>query len=361
MSVASAARARVPVWVCLWAGVLATLVAGPVPAPVASAHDARPAPIGSDPFVPGRVYRGDFPDPSVLRVGRVYYAYSTTMSSLNLPVMTSRDLVHWWARGEGLWNVASWAQSRRVGDRRVGGTWAPSVARFGRRFVHAYAVPVRGRPARRCISTSTSSSPLRGFVDRRRTPLVCPRTRGAIDPAFFTGVSGGRYLLWKREQKPGSPSRLFITRLSGDGQRVVGPTKLLMTTQDAWESPLIENPAMIRYRSTYYLFYSGGSYANDSYATGYARCSSPTGPCRRVSDQPLLATGGRVSGPGGAMPLLDKTGRLRLAYAAWDYGNTGYPKTDACRSRPEGCPQRKLHVATLGVREDGNLVVKARG
>ena len=28
----------------------------------------------------------------MLRVGKVYYAYSTTISSLNLPVMTSRDL-----------------------------------------------------------------------------------------------------------------------------------------------------------------------------------------------------------------------------------------------------------------------------
>ena len=359
MSAASAARLRV--LGALWLVVLALLVASLLSVPVASARDARPAPIGSDPFTVGRPYRGDFPDPSVLRVGRVYYAYSTTVSGLNLPVMTSRDLVHWWARGEGLRNVAAWARSRRVGDRRVAGTWAPSVARFGRRFVHAYAVPVRGRPQRRCISTSTSASPLRGFLDRRRSPLICPRTRGAIDPAFFTGVNGGRYLLWKREQKPGSPSRLFVTRLSGDGQRVIGPAKLLLTTQDAWETPLIENPAMIRYRSRYYLFYSGGSYTDDSYATGYARCASVTGPCTRVSDRPLLASGGRVSGPGGAMPFVDHRGRLRLAYAAWDLGNTGYPSNTSCRRTARGCPQRKLHLATLGVRADGTLRVAARG
>jgi beta-xylosidase len=142
---------------------------------------------------------------------------------------------------------------------------------------------------------------------------------------------------------------------------VLGTPTHLLTTQDSWEKILIENPAMIRYRKHYYLFYSGGSYADDSYATGYARCSSPTGPCTRVTDQPLLATGGRVSGPGGATPFVDQAGRLRLAYAAWDFGNTGYPKTSACRSRPQGCPQRKLHIATLKVQEDGNLVVTARG
>ena len=118
---------------------------------------------------------------------------------------------------------------------------------------------------------------------------------------------------------------------------------------------------MVRYRARYYLFYSGGSYADDSYATGYARCASPTGPCTRVSDQPLLATGGRVSGPGGAMPFVDRNGRLRLAYAAWDIGNTGYPKSPACRRTAAGCPQRKLHIATLGVKADRNLVVAGRG
>jgi beta-xylosidase len=340
----------------------AALVLALTPTPGATARDARPAPVGSDHFAVGMPYHGDFPDPSVLRFGQVYYAYSTTIASLNLPVMTSRDLVHWRARGEGLAHVARWAASRPVGSRTHATTWAPSVARIGKLFVHAYATPVRGiRPRKMCISTSTSRSPLGGFVDRRRTPLICPKARGAIDPAFFTGVSGGRYLVWKREQKRGSPSRIFISRLSANGQRVIGSPTHLLTTQDAWESPLIENPAMIRYRGQYYLFYSGGSYADDTYATGYARCTSPTGPCTRVSSQPLLASGGRVSGPGGAMPFVDHDGRLRLAYAAWDLGRTGYPSSAACRKTARGCPQRKLHVATIGVRADGTLTVPQRG
>ena len=47
---------------------------------------------------------------------------------------------------------------------------------------------------------------------------------------------------------------------------------------------------MIRYAGRYYLFYSGAGYANSSYATGYAICDTPLGPCRRVSDRPLLET-----------------------------------------------------------------------
>ena len=359
MSAAPAARARL---VATWCGIaLIALLAGLVPADRATARDARPTPVGSDRFVLGQSYRGDFPDPTVLRVGKVFYAYSTTISTLNLPVMSSRDLVHWQARGEGLMNVATWARSRRIGQRTFAGTWAPTVARFGARFVHAYAVPRRGRPARRCIGVSTSKKPFRDFVDRSTRPLVCPSIRGAIDPAFYTGPRGVHFLVWKLEQAGSLPSRIYINRLSANGLRVVDKARLLLTTQDAWEEPLIENPALIRYRSRYYLFYSGGSYADDSYATGYATCASPYGPCTRVTDQPLLATGGRVAGTGGAMPFVDASGRLRLAYAAWDFGNTGYPSSDACRRRAKGCPQRKLHVATLGVRADGSLGVVARG
>ncbi len=359
MSAATASRTRL----LAVAGLVVLVALGLAPMPDATARAGRPGPVGSDRFATGQPYRGDFPDPTVLRFGQTYYAYATTIANLNLPVMTSRDLVHWRARGEGLARVARWADSRRVGSRTVATTWAPAVAKFGKFFVHAYATPVRNRPPRTfCISTSRSRSPVGGFVDSRRTPLICPKVRGAIDPAFFTGVSGGRYLVWKREQQPTSPSHVFISRLSGDGQRVIGAPVHLLTTQEDWEAPLIENPAMIRYRARYYLFYSGGSYANDSYATGYARCASPTGPCTRANGGlPLLATGGRVSGPGGAMPFVDHAGRLRLAYAAWDFGNTGYPTTDACRRRPAGCPQRKLHIATLGVEADGDLVVTARG
>jgi beta-xylosidase len=359
MSAAPASRARTVATVLGVA--LLTLVAGLLPADDASARDARPAPVGSDRFVVGQPYRGDFPDPTVLRVGNVFYAYSTTVSSLNLPVLSSRDLVHWTARGEGLMDVARWARSRRIGERAFAGTWAPTVARIGRRYVHAYAVPRAGRPARRCIGVSTSRTPYGGFVDRSVRPLLCPSVRGAIDPSFYTGPAGAHFLVWKLEQTRRAPSRIYINRLSANGRRVIDRSRLLLTTQDAWESPLIENPAMIRYRSSYYLFYSGGSYADDSYATGYARCTTPYGPCTRVSDQPLLATGGRVAGTGGAMPFVDRLGRLRLAYAAWDYGNTGYPTNASCRRRPKGCPQRKLHVATLGVRADGTLAVLARG
>jgi beta-xylosidase len=356
----SAARARVLLG-CVLGTALLLLAFGPTQS--ASARGQRPAPIGSDRFVAAKAYRGDFPDPAILKVGRTYFAYGTTISSLNLPVMSSTDLVHWQSRGEGLTRPAAWAQQRRVGNRTVATTWAPTVARFGKWFLHAYATPVRGTRHKMCISLARSRHAWGGFVDRTRRPWVCPANRGAIDPQFFTAPGGARYLLWKSEQTNGFKAQLWITPLSADGTRLLAPTRHLLTVQEPWEGKIIENPSMIGYRGRYYLFYSGGSYDDDSYATGYAVCRTPVGPCTRASTQPLLATGGRVSGPGGAVAFYDSAMRLRLGYAAWDFGRTGYPKNTACVRQAYGCPQRRLHVATLGASPDGSgaLVVTSRG
>ncbi len=324
---------------------------------------ARAKPIGSDRFAAKRFYRGDFPDPSVLRHGRTWYAYGTTIASMNMPILASNDLVTWRAVGDGLKKPARWAQSRKIGKRRFATTWAPTVARFGKRFVHAYATPVRGPgPRKMCISISTSKKPHRGFVDRTARPFICPANRGAIDPEFFTAPDGGRYLLWKSEQTSTHPSQLFISRVSATGTRLYA-TSHLLTTQEPWEGRLIENPSMVSYAGRYYLFYSAASYANDTYATGYAICETPMGPCTRASTEPLLATGERVSGPGGASAFLDTARRLRLVYAAWDYGNTGYPSNNACLKTTAGCPQRRMHIATLAAAPDasGALVVTDRG
>ncbi len=331
----------------------------------ADANSSRPSPVGSDNFGIGYSYRGDFPDPSVLRVGRYWFAYSTTMSGLNLPVLKSTDLVHWQARGEGMKVPARWAVRRQASYPRAT-TWAPNVARIGKRFVHYYATHVRGTKHKMCISVSRSKFPGKRFVDRTAHPLVCPSDRGAIDPSYFQAPGGKRFLLWKGEQNHYNPARIWITPLSADGVHLIGPSRLLLQVQQPWERRIIENPSMIGYKGRYYLFYSGGSYDDNSYATGYAICRTYVGPCTRASASPLLTTGGRVSGPGGGMAFYDSAMRLRLAYAAWDYGNTGYPKTASCRRTAAGCPQRRLHVATLAASTSptaapGTLVVTNRG
>ncbi len=329
-------------------------------------NGARPAPVGSDPFRPGEAYSGDFPDPSVMRVGSRFYAASTTIAGLNLPMSSSTDLRTWTSRpasdperpqaNDAMPRAASWAKKNRTSSGRAfGATWAPTVVRLGEgRFIAAYSVP-RARDGRRCVSIARASSPLGPYVDARSAPLTC-LGGGAIDPMVFRD-RGKLWLLYKVE---GRPDKILVRRLTGDAARF-GPrsrnTKLLVPATQ-WEGEVVENPAMIRYNRRLYLFYSGNGYGSPKYATGHAVCRSVTGPCTRVGR--LLASGPYLAGPGGAHPFFDLAGRLRLVYHAWRTGNVGYPSQDACLGSSQGCPQRRLYVAILGRGEGDRLVVRRR-
>ncbi len=320
------------------------------------------ASVGSDHFVPGQSYRGDFPDPWITKSGDTYYAYATNTANLSLPVMTSKDLVTWTAGYNGLPSAAGWAQRERAKGRTVTRTWAPSVTWVNGRYVLVYTAPLAHRsPRKNCISVATASRPEGPFTDSTSGPLVCPSDQGAIDPQVFVARNGQPYLIWKTEGVVGrEPTRIWSQRLTGEATSfAVGTTpRELLSTTESWEGHVIENPAMIRIQGLNYLFYSANEYASSDYAIGYAVCETVIGPCTRPRSTPLLASGGLVSGPGGPAPFVGPNGQLRLGYAAWDEGRVGYPRSPRCRP---GCNQRRLHIAQLRIDPEGQLHVEDRG
>lgn len=313
-------------------------------------------------FTAGEPYTGTFADPSVVRVGRTYVAAATTTANLNLPLMTSTDLLTWrprevaadaaaWTDRRG-WNEAMpvrarWAAVReRRGELELVSQWAPSLARVGRTWVAAYSAAVRLEPRHSCIGIATAAGPL-GPYTPRHAPLVChPRSPlGAIDPDVFVDPrTGAAYLLWKAEGVPGElPARLVARRLDASGTRFAPgsrPRTLLRRTL-AWEGSVVENPSMVRVRGRHLLVYSANAWRGGAYTTGYAVCDGPLGPCRK-SPRPLMSSGGGAVGPGGGDAFLDVGGVLRLAYHSWDRG------------------LRRLRIATLTL-ADGALRVVGRG
>ena len=356
-----------------------TLVAAVAAAAVAGLLGAvvTPSPagasVGSDDFRAGEAYHGDFPDPAVLRVGSTYYAYATNTGGKLLPAMSSEDLHSWrarpsasgkWWQNDALAAAPSWARPHFGHGKWRVSTWAPSVARVQGRYVAAYVAPVRLLPQRMCISFAYAATPLGPFVDGSAAPAVCPVDQGAIDPDFYVDRFGKPFLVFKSEGIPGLvPTRLWTMRMNRSatgflpGARPVN----LLTTALPWEGNVIENPSMVRHDGRIYLFYSANDYRTAGYATGYAICRTPMGPCRRQGRQPLLASGGSVSGPGGSDAFVDGAGRLRLAYAAWSRDRVGYPTSTGCRGTAAGCNQRRMHVATLAVGPGGRLSVADRG
>jgi putative cell wall-binding protein len=289
---------------------------------------------------------GDAPDPSLLRVGHRYFAYTTgTTWGNRIGVLVSDRADAGWRTTTGqawgstaLPSIPSW----QVPDTQ----WAPGVYRFAGRYVMFYAAEHRTQ-REWCLSVAVADAPEGPFRDLTEAsgPIVCQdHLGGTIDPHPFVDADGTPWLHFKNNDGMPGPgdddavSSVWAVRLSADGTRPVGPHHHVMakdTTRYPWQTTL-DNPQMVLRGGIYYLFHTGGDYVgNDTYATGYARCVGPTGPCY-THPEPILRTYGDVGGPGGGTVLRDADGRWWLSYHAWPRGCYDY-----------SCGTRRMWVAPL--------------
>jgi beta-xylosidase len=265
----------------------------------------------------------DAPDPFLLEDENRWVLYTTQVGLTNVPVATTPDLTTWSAATDALPQLPAWAQ--------WGHTWAPGVLQRPGGFVLYFAARSRAT-GRQCIGAATSTSATGPFTSTSPEPLACqPELGGSIDPHPFVDADGTTYLLWKADGNAiGARSTLFSQRLRPDGMALEGQPTPLLHNDAAWEAPLIENPAFVRLGGRYVLLYSGGWWESDGYATGYATCDSPLGPCAKVTTKrPLHASDSEVAGPGGACVITSPAGEMWLAHHAWTPGAIGYGASGA--------------------------------
>jgi beta-xylosidase len=263
-------------------------------------------------------YAGDFPDPSVLTTQSAYYAYATQSGRTNVQVLASRDLRTWRQLPDALPVLPSWALP--------GHTWAPAVWRRSGRYVLYYTTRSRAT-GRQCISAAVAPTPRGPFRDRSTAPLVCQAALGgSIDPDPFVDAHGRPHLTWKSDGNAlGQRTWLWSQRLTDDGLHLGGAASRLLAQERPWEGPLVEAPTFVQVGRHLLLFYSANRYDTSRYAIGYARCSSSTGPCRKVTTRvPWLASRAGAPGPGGQAFFRDRSGGWRVAYHAWTPGRVGY-------------------------------------
>jgi hypothetical protein len=350
-------------------------------------------------FEAGKTWQGDFGDPHILRIGNTYYAYSSAAGGRYLGVLTSTDLKTWkihkrWSTGPAPWTTSStswksgipaeilrdsestgdqwnnndalvrpvaWGTKANVNDWVKKTYWASSVFNIGKTWYVYSAIKVGTQSddphnyGRFCLTVASATSPLGPFRDISGSkPIQCQSyatdPAGSIDPyPYHDPTTGKNYLLWKAAGKIGvRESALMSVELAANGKPKAGAgwVKLLETNRAAgWEGSTIENPAMVNYHGTTYLFYSANDSAwqdaegHSNYATGYAICpSGPRAACYRPGggQAPLLASNGVSQGPGGASPVVSPQGKLILAYASYWLGENR-----------NGYHPRRLHIATL--------------
>ena len=321
----------------------------------AAAFAAVAAPAATEPlFVP--VFEEDFADPFVLVNGGEFIAYSTNRG-INLPMATSRDLVNWEFVREpgnpkklrdGMPELGAWAKTDF--------TWAPEVMKVGDRFILYYTARDRKRDIQ-CIGAAVSADPKGPFRDASATPLICqPEQGGTIDANPFRDADGKLYLYYKNDGNAvGKPTYIWGQRLSDDGVSMVGQATGLVRDDATWENKLVEAPTMVRTDAGYRLLFSAAFYGWNTerlspYATGYAGCKGPLGPCEDSRDNPILHSfntkqAGCLSGPGHTS-VFQAGGRSFMAFHAW-------AATKGCRKADN---KRYLYIAPISWK-DGKPVL----
>lgn len=273
------------------------------------------------------VLDADVPDPTVIYADGAYHLYSTNVFSsgwFNVPHHRSVDLQHWEQRPDALPAPGPWASTTS------GYVWAPSVHRFGSTWVLYYTARVRSdagwAAGRQCIGRAVAASPDGPFVDTSPVPLVCQIFQGgSIDPDVHVAADGAPWLLVKNDGNCCAlPVSLWSVPLAADGLAVAGAPVRLLDRDQPWEEPAIENPTMAAVDGTDVLLYSGGPFASDRYAIGFATCWGAAGPCTKLSTStPFLGSDAVAVGPGGQDLFTDSRRQSWMAYHGW-IGGTSY-------------------------------------
>jgi hypothetical protein len=235
------------------------------------------------------------PDPSILRVGTTYYAYTTnsqnlpncatgTNTRIKVPVRLGSLTSFGQCFRDAITSESPWYNSN------LDNYWAPSVARNpdSQQYVLAFTQK-QTSTGKYCIGLATSTQP-DGPFDPRSSPLRCPSTSNyAIDPDVFV-YNGQMYMSWR--QDPSSTGYyLYVASLNvgTTGPGSLSSERLLFaSSQIGWQhGQAIENPTIHIFGGRKWLMYSGDWWDGPNYAVGLADCG------------PYLLSGGQCTVAGG--------------------------------------------------------------
>jgi arabinan endo-1,5-alpha-L-arabinosidase len=267
---------------------LATACTQPAPSPTAPPPSTpSPAARAHPGTYTNPVFDHDAPDPGVLRAPNgTYYAYTTQsiyLDIVEIPILASRDLVHWRRVGDAFPHAPDWVIGGSAGD-----MWAPHPLYWQGRYLLFYAGR-RMLDGAMAIGVAHSPSPRGPFHDLGH-PLLT-RAKGqprytVIDP-FVLASNGTLWLYWGSNDQP-----IRVARLNGSATRVVGTPKVLVrpVPERGRFGGLVEGAWVLPRDGWYYLFYSVGDCCseNANYSVFVARSRAPDGPFRPGPDNPVL-------------------------------------------------------------------------
>ncbi|MCA1634407.1 MAG: family 43 glycosylhydrolase [Acidobacteria bacterium] len=265
------------------------------------------------------VVAGDYPDPSVIRVGEDYWATVTSGTwAPHFPLLHSRDLVNWRVAGFVFQKRPAWVKSD---------FWAPEIIEDRGRFFVYYTARRDDGPRKTgtlCVAVATANAPAGPYTDHG--PLVCqiPELKdvGSIDAFYVRDEAGQPYLVWKadgNDAEPDQPTSIFAQRLAEDGTKLAGKRREILRNTAKWERHVTEGSFIIRRGGWFYHFYSGNACCGRGcdYALGVARARKLLGPWEKNPANPILAANDDWQCPGHGSIITTPDGRDFLLYHSY--------------------------------------------
>jgi beta-xylosidase len=221
----------------------------------------------------------DYSDPDVLRVGDRYYLVASTFHFVpGIPILESRDLVHWTIKGHAVARLEMDPRyDLKAGNGYGKGIWAPALREHKGRFYIYFPTPTEG------IYVTTAASMSGPWTK----PVAVIHEPNLEDPCPFWDDDGSAYLV---HSKTGA-GPLILHRMAPDGLSVLDTGKEIV--RDAKELPTLEGPKFYKRGGYYYIFAPIGGVGEGSQAV--LRSKSIWGP---YEHRIVLAQGGtNINGP----------------------------------------------------------------
>lgn len=200
----------------------------------------KPALHGQSKTYTNPILFADYSDPDVIRDGKDFYLVASSFHFVpGIPILHSRDLVHWEITGHVVKRLNLAPEYDMVhGNRYAGGVWAPSV-RFHKGLFYVYfPTPAEG------IFVSTAPRMTGPWSE----PVAVIAGPGLEDPCPFWDDDGSAWLV---HSKLGA-GPLILHRMASDGRSVLDAGKVIV--QDPKTLPVLEGPKFYKRNGWYYIF-----------------------------------------------------------------------------------------------------------
>ncbi|UOQ73126.1 family 43 glycosylhydrolase [Hymenobacter cellulosilyticus] len=225
------------------------------------------------------VLPGDFPDPTIAKIGNTYWASATSAEwGPVFPMFKSDNLVDW--------ELVTHVFPGQLPDWCDANFWAPEIFYEGGKTFIYYTARKKNGPL--CVAVASADQPEGPYTDHG--PLVGQRL-GSIDGFPVRDEHGDLYLVWKEDgNSKKKPTPIWAQRINEKRMGLVGKKVELFRNTEKWEGCLVEGSAIVRHDEYFYMFYAGNGCCGKccNYATGVARAKSLLGPWEKCPQNPIL-------------------------------------------------------------------------